>query len=116
MADLRFFISIRPNLDNFEHFWSIFYQFLLIVDIFGQKVLKHWLRLRERHELFAGLETFKRLAGLSLGRFMNNQKDKVLRVFLTSSVRYVLCHILMKYSLILYLIGQIFTLHLKHPV
>ena len=29
-------------------FWPIFY-------IFGQKVLKLWLRLPERHELFAGL-------------------------------------------------------------
>ena len=46
--------------------------------------------------------TFKCLVGLSLGRFMNNQKDKVLQVFLTPSVRNVLCHILMKYSLIFF--------------
>ena len=37
--------------------WSIFYQFRLIFDIIGQKVFKNWLRLPERHELFAGLRT-----------------------------------------------------------
>ena len=36
-------------------FGPILVKFLPIFDIFGQKVLKHWLRLQESHELFAGL-------------------------------------------------------------
>ena len=59
LADLRLFIIFRPNLDDFGHFWTNLGQFLTNFDqsstLFWQKVLKHWLRLPERHEVLAGL-------------------------------------------------------------
>ena len=50
-TDLGIFQILRPNLEILvilDRFWPI-------IDIFGQKVLIHWLRMPERQELFAGL-------------------------------------------------------------